>query len=115
MISIGANRNKKAYGIKHYNLDTEAELSQINVNREVMGTTAFIIETSQRYMLNGSKEWKKINSNNSGGGSGNDDFVYDGGGVEGDENIYDGGGVGGDSSDTPTPPSNDNTYEGGGV
>jgi hypothetical protein len=116
MISIGANRNKKAYGIKHYNLDTEAELSQINVNREVMGTTAFIIETSQRYMLNGSKEWKKINSNNnSGGGSGNDDFVYDGGGVEGDENIYDGGGVGGDSSDTPIPPSDDNIYEGGGV
>ena len=112
MISIGANRNKKAYGIKHYNLDTEADLSQINVNREVMGTTAFVIETSQRYMLNGSKEWKKI-SNNNGGGSNNNDFVYDGGGVENDENIYDGGGVGGDSS--YNPPSDDNIYEGGGV
>lgn len=112
MISIGANRNKKAYGIKHYNLDTEADLSQINVNREVMGTTAFVIETSQRYMLNGSKEWKKI-SNSNGGGSNNNDFVYDGGGVENDENIYDGGGVGGDSS--YNPPSDDNIYEGGGV
>ena len=107
MISIGANRNKKAYGIKHYNLDTEAELSQINVQREVMGTTAFVIETSQRYMLNGSGEWKKIMSGYA-GGSNNNDFVYDGGGVE-DDSIYDGGGVGGD-----TPP-NDNIYEGGGV
>ena len=100
MISIGANRNKKAYGIKHYNLDTEAELAQIKVDREVMGTTAFVIETSQRYMLNGSKEWKKINS--LGGSGGNvhpdEDFIYDGGGVEGtdtpsDDNIYEGGGV----------------------
>ena len=112
MISIGANRNRKAYGIKHYNLDTEAELKNINTSKEVMGTTAFVIETSQRYMLNGSKEWKKINIG-TGGGSGGDDFVYDGGGVENDENIYDGGGVGGD-----TPSSggnNDDIYEGGGV
>ena len=107
MISIGANRNRKAYGIKHYNLDTESELSKINVNREVMGTTAFVIETSQRYMLNGSKEWKKINVATNGGGTGGNDFVYDGGGVENDENIYDGGGVGNGSDD--------NIYEGGGV
>lgn len=101
MISIGANRNRKAYGIKHYNLDTESELSKINVNREVMGTTAFVIETSQRYMLNGSKEWKKINVATSGGNGGvnpDEDFVYDGGGVSDDdtpddENIYEGGGV----------------------
>lgn len=106
MISIGANRNRKAYGIKHYNLDTEAELQEINTSREVMGTTAFVIETSQRYMLNGSKEWKKISTPGSGGGSSSDE-IYDGGGVEGPEDIYDGGGVGG--------PSDDNTYEGGGV
>lgn len=107
MISIGANRNRKAYGIKHYNLDTEAELQNINVEREVMGTTAFVIETSQRYMLNGSKEWKKINVGQGGGGSGGNDEIYDGGGVEGPNDIYDGGGVG--------SPSDDNTYEGGGV
>lgn len=105
MISIGANRNRKAYGIKHYNLDTEAELQTINTQREVMGTTAFVIETSQRYMINGSKEWKKITTS-SGGGSGSNDEIYDGGGVEG-EDIYDGGGVGG--------PSDDNTQDGGGV
>lgn len=103
MISVGANRNRKAYGIKHYNLDTEDDLKNINVNREVMGTTAFVIDTSTRYMLNGSKEWKKITA--ASGGSGSNDDIYDGGGVEGDDNSYDGGGVEG----------GDDIYEGGGV
>lgn len=46
MISIGANGQKIAYGIKHYNLDTESELSKIQVSNEVMGCTCFIIESS---------------------------------------------------------------------
>ena len=89
MISIGANRNRKAYGIKHYNLDTEAELQEINTSREVMGTTAFVIENSKYYMVNGSKQWKEIQpyGTGSGGSGGGDepgsgkDIVYDGGGV----------------------------------
>ena len=100
MISIGANRNRKAYGIKHYNIDTEDELKKIDVSREVMGTTAFVIETSQRYMLNGSKEWKKINatSGGSGSGGGSSEDIWDGGGVDdsdvpSDDEIQDGGGV----------------------
>lgn len=114
MISVGANRNRKAYGIKHYNLDTEDELKKINVNREVMGTTAFVIDTSTRYMLNGSKEWKKISAVFSGGGSGSsNDEIYDGGGVEGDD-IYDGGGVEG-GSDSSGGNSGDGGYDGGGV
>ena len=115
MISIGANRNKKAYGIKHYNLDTESDLQLINTDREVMGTTAFVIETSQRYMLNGSKQWKKI-STSTGGGGGSNDEIYDGGGVEGPDDIYDGGGVGGGDYTPPSnTPSDDNTQDGGGV
>ena len=114
MISIGANRNKKAYGIKHYNLDTESDLQLINTDREVMGTTAFVIETSQRYMLNGSKQWKKISTSTGGGGS--NDEIYDGGGVEGPDDIYDGGGVGGGDYTPPSnTPSDDNTQDGGGV
>jgi hypothetical protein len=116
MVSVGANRNKKAYGIKHYNLDTEDDLQKINVNREVMGTTAFVIDTSTRYMLNGSKEWKKISAAFNGGGSGSNDEIYDGGGVEGDDNIYDGGGVEGDSgSSGGNSGSGDSGYDGGGI
>lgn len=118
MVSVGANRNRKAYGIKHYNLDTEDDLQKINVNREVMGTTAFVIDTSTSYMLNGSKEWKKISAAFNGGGSGSgNDEIYDGGGVEGDENIYDGGGVegGSGSGGGNSGSGNDDIYEGGGV
>ena len=89
MISIGANGQKIAYGIKHYNVDTKAELDALDIAYEVMGTTAFVIDTSKYYMLNGHKEWKEIQpygtGNSSGGGNGgstpNQDIVYEGGGV----------------------------------
>lgn len=55
MISIGANGQRIAYGIKHYNVDTKAELDTLDITMEVMGTTAFVIENSKYYMLNGSK------------------------------------------------------------
>ena len=97
MISIGANRNKIAYGIKHYNLDTEQDLQLINTSRETMGTTAFVIETSQHYMLNSSKEWKKVNASGNSGSGGSSEDIWDGGGVEGpgsnDDYVQDGGGV----------------------
>jgi len=85
MISIGANGDKITYGIKHYNVDTKAELAQLDTKYEVMGTTAFVIENSKYYMLNGSKIWKQIDPY---GGSGSfnpeegDEIVYEGGGVE---------------------------------
>lgn len=116
MISIGANRNKIAYGIKHYNIDTEAELSTIDVSREVMGTTVFVIETSQRYMLNGSNEWKKIVSKGGSGSVGSGE-EYDGGTVGGYDDEYDGGGVGGSDSGSGSEgdSNDDNTQDGGGV
>ena len=102
MISIGANGNRKAYGIKHYNLDTEVELIKLSPIKLAMGTTAFIIENSKHYMVNGSHEWKEVNpkGNNPGGGDIPDideEVIYDGGGVDdsttGDDTIYEGGGV----------------------
>jgi hypothetical protein len=55
-----------------------------------MGTTAFVIENSKYYMLNGQKQWKEINpfgSSAGGGGGGDyptpdDEIIYEGGGVE---------------------------------
>lgn len=87
MISIGANGQKIAYGIKHYNLDTESELSKIQVSNEVMGCTCFIIESSKYYMLNGDRKWIEISpfgtATGSGGGGGGDnpedDGIFDGG------------------------------------
>lgn len=92
MISIGSNGQKIAYGIKHYNLDTEADLKKLPVVNEKMGCTCFIIETSKYYMLNSNRKWIEITpfgktvSEGSGGGDiivppdeSDDDIIYEGG------------------------------------
>ena len=115
MIRIGANGNKPAYGVKHYILDTLEDLLELNPSRLEMGTTAFIIDSSKYYMVNGSGVWKQINPQTSSGGGGttpdiNDEVIYEGGGVESDnvddEAIYEGGGVDDEDGD-------ENIYEGG--
>lgn len=92
MITIGANGQKIAYGIKHYNLDTEADLEKLSKREEAMGSTCFIISTSKYYMLNGNNKWIEITpfgkpASSGGGGGGDqppeddpsDDIVYEGG------------------------------------
>ena len=98
MISIGANGEKIAYGIKHYNVDTKADLAKLNTKTQVMGTTAFVIEESKYYMLNGSKIWKQIDPYGSGSFNPDesDEIIYEGGGVESDSDTsveYEGGGT----------------------
>ena len=60
MITIGANGQRIAYGIKHYNLDDEADLKQLPTKNEQMGCTCFVISTSKYYMLNSKKKWVEI-------------------------------------------------------
>ena len=88
MITIGANGEKIAYGIKHYNLDTEDDLKNLPSENEIMGATCFIISTSKYYMFNSNREWIQINpfgvTNGSGSGGGNGDpipdhVIYEGG------------------------------------
>ena len=91
MITIGANGKRIAYGIKHYNLDTEADLQNLPVANEFMGCTCFVIETSKYYMLNSNYKWVEITpfgstiTSGGGGGSGDTpsigDVIYDGGNV----------------------------------
>lgn len=95
MISIGSNGQKIAYGIKHYNLDTEADLKKLPIVNEKMGCTCFVIETSKYYMLNSNHKWieitpfgKVVSSDGSGEGGDiiippedkpDDDIIYEGG------------------------------------
>lgn len=62
-ISIYSNSGIKNYGIKHFVLDTENDLNQLSTIY-TPGTTAFIVETSQTYMLNNKKEWIQIETDN---------------------------------------------------
>ena len=91
MISIGSNGQKIAYGIKHYNLDTEEDLKKLPTKNETMGCTCFIISTSKYYMLNSNYKWveitpfgKIISSDGNGGDDSEEDkiptdIVYEGG------------------------------------
>ena len=90
MITIGANGEKIAYGIKHYNLDTEDDLVNMPVHNEYVGSTCFVISTSKYYMLNSRHVWVEISpfgqviqSNGGSGGGSNTpptgDIIYDGG------------------------------------
>ena len=90
MISIGSNGQKIAYGIKHYNLDTETDLQKLAEDAKYMGSTCFVISTSKYYMLNSQMKWVEITP-----------FGQ----------IVSGGGGGG--GDTPDVPSDDIIYEGG--
>jgi hypothetical protein len=98
LITIGKNGERIAYGIKHYNLDTEADLKNLPIHNVRMGTTCFVISTSKYYMLNSDSEWIEISpfsagSTSSGGGD-SDSGSGDGGSGDGDPSddiIYEGG------------------------
>lgn len=87
MINIRANGNKAAYGIKHFALDTAADMGELNRTILTPGSTAFIISSSEYYMLNGSRNWIKINPSSIGGGGSDDPGLpeedYDGGSIDG--------------------------------
>ena len=95
MITIGANGERIAYGIKHYNLDDESDLKKLPKAKELMGCTCFVIETSKYYMLNSRLKWVEISPfgkviSNKDGNDGDgyrdnpeihdiDDIIYEGG------------------------------------
>ena len=64
MISIIEQSGNTSYGVKKYIVDTEAEISTLPTT-DAMDSRAFAIDTSSTYMLNGLKQWVKINSTNS--------------------------------------------------
>ena len=59
MINLLSQSGHQAYGIKEYVLDGPADLDNLPVT-DKMGSTAFIISTSQVYMINSKGEWKEV-------------------------------------------------------
>ena len=56
MIITTSNSGHTAYGLKDYVIDRKAELEDLPVDVP-MSSTAFCIEDSSVYMINGSREW----------------------------------------------------------
>ena len=87
---ILSNSGKLAYGVKEFIIDTYDDINAINVKKITPGSTVFVIDASEYYMLNTKLEWKKINVANGtnmpgGGGTTPDEeieVIYDGGGLD---------------------------------
>lgn len=58
MTSLLSVNGKTAYGICEYVCDKEEDIETLP--KAPMGSTAFVIETGDVYMINSSKEWVKI-------------------------------------------------------
>ena len=56
MIKMTETNGNIQYNVNSYVCDTEEEVQKLPLNAS-MGSTAFVIETSNLYMLNGQREW----------------------------------------------------------
>ena len=88
MYGLTHNNNKAVYGIKRFILDKEEDTKTLPTRGLTPGSTAFVIGTSNTYMLNNLYVWKKVKANNSSsGGTGpapdpsDNTYVWDGGDI----------------------------------
>ena len=88
MFSIYSIQNDISYGIKNYILDFTSDIQSLSTENLIPGSTIFIIETSERYMLNHNKEWVKIQNFNQ---------IFSGAIVPDEYVIYEGGEINGNS------------------
>ena len=85
MITI--QRKSNVYGVKHFVVDEKSDLDLLRKDLLFMGSTAYVIATGEKYIVNGNKQWALIpNAGNSSGGDSNPDddqdithVIYDGG------------------------------------
>ena len=87
MYGLTHNNNKVVYGIKRFILDKEEDTKTLPTRGLTPGSTAFVISTSNSYMLNNQNSWVKVDLSNNSGGSSNPDpgtdntYIWDGGDV----------------------------------
>lgn len=88
MVTIQAKG--KVYGVKHFVVDVKDDLNLIRRDLLYMGSTAYIIATGEKYIVDGNRNWVLMPQiGDSSGDSGGDDdpiidtIIYDGGEVLG--------------------------------
>ena len=60
MFQLTAQNGKVSYNQDEWVVDTIQDLESIPKERSSMGSTVFVIKTSQVFMLNSKKEWEEI-------------------------------------------------------
>lgn len=91
MITYGSQSGKPTYRLDYLFLDTPADMAELTTDHAV-GSTAYIIETSQTYKLNSRGQWILQKT---GSGPSPDPDHYDGGDIDeannNNNNHFDGG------------------------
>lgn len=84
------SNGQRANMVREFVVDIQADITSINTSQLLPGSTCFVIEESQWYMLNHNLEWKPVQISGISG-----DVIYDGGEENSSSNnqhlIYDGG------------------------
>ena len=76
MVNLISENGTPKYGRVRFVVDTPNDLSNLPTVVSI-GSTCFIISTSENYMLNSNHQWIKVNIG--GGGGPEEDVIYDGG------------------------------------
>ena len=80
MFAIRAEHGELKYGVYDLIYDTMDDFNKKTPHSGVQaGSTAFIIDTSKKYMLNNKGKWVEIGST---GGDNYDEVIYDGGNMD---------------------------------
>ena len=86
MYTITHQSNERVYGLRSFVVDTETEVATIPAADPtiVVGSTVFVIATSNTYMLNHQRQWVLI-TQSSGSDAPNPDtnntYIWDGGNI----------------------------------
>lgn len=59
MVSIIKQNNETQYALTEYIADTESDVANLPITC-LPGSTCIVIETSEVYMMNSQKQWKKL-------------------------------------------------------
>lgn len=57
---IQSQSGRTTYNLKKFTVDTFADISKIAVRELAVGSTVFVIDTSENYMLNSQRQWIKV-------------------------------------------------------
>ena len=70
MVHLYKQDGETVYGVKEYIVDVPADISNLptNVPKIKVGSTALVISTGDRYILNGNGEWKIFPKTQTGSG-----------------------------------------------
>ena len=76
MVNLVSENGIKKYGLVRFVVDTPSDLSNLPTSAGI-GSTCFVISTSDNYMLNSNKQWIKVYLD--GVDPSEDEVIYDGG------------------------------------